>query len=432
MSIEQDEYRKRRSKVMEKIGQGTAIFRSAPVATMHNDVEYIYRQDSDFYYLSGFNEPDSIAVLAPHHSEHQYILFVQPKDPLKETWTGFLWGVDGAKEAFGADAVYPIEDFGKEIIQYLTKAERIYYHLGRDHSFNRQILDIWQTVLAGNARRGTGPIALEDTNHIVHPLRQQKTPAEIEMMRLAIGITVEAHNVAREIATPGKYEYEVQAAIENIFRSSGAMGPAYPSIVAAGDNACTLHYIDNNQQLLSGDLILIDAGCCYGYYNGDLTRTFPVNGKFTPEQQAIYDIVLEAQLKAIDEVRPGVAYNQVHNKAVEVIVEGLVELGLLVGSKEELIDKQAYKPFYMHNTGHWLGLDVHDVGKYKSTEDNWQSLQPNNILTVEPGIYISPKIVPSEGQLEVAERWRGIGIRIEDDVLVTDSGCEVLSAALEK
>ncbi len=432
MSIEQDEYRKRRSKVMEKIGQGTAIFRSAPVATMHNDVEYIYRQDSDFYYLSGFNEPDSIAVLAPHHSEHQYILFVQPKDPLKETWTGFLWGVDGAKEAFGADAVYPIEDFGKEIIQYLTKAERIYYHLGRDHSFNRQILDIWQTVLAGNARRGTGPIALEDTNHIVHPLRQQKTPAEIEMMRLAIGITVEAHNVAREIATPGKYEYEVQAAIENIFRSSGAMGPAYPSIVAAGDNACTLHYIDNNQQLLSGDLILIDAGCCYGYYNGDLTRTFPVNGKFTPEQQAIYDIVLEAQLKAIDEVRPGVAYNQVHNKAVEVIVEGLVELGLLVGSKEELIDKQAYKPFYMHNTGHWLGLDVHDVGKYKSTEDNWQSLQPNNILTVEPGIYISPKIVLSEGQLEVAERWRGIGIRIEDDVLVTDSGCEVLSAALEK
>ena len=432
MSIEQDEYRKRRSKVMEKIGQGTAIFRSAPVATMHNDVEYIYRQDSDFYYLSGFNEPDSIAVLAPHHSEHQYILFVQPKDPLKETWTGFLWGVDGAKEAFGADAVYPIEDFGKEIIRYLTKAERIYYHLGRDHSFNRQILDIWQTVLAGNARRGTGPIALEDTNHIVHPLRQQKTPAEIEMMRLAIGITVEAHNVAREIATPGKYEYEVQAAIENIFRSRGAMGPAYPSIVAAGDNACTLHYIDNNQQLLSGDLILIDAGCCYGYYNGDLTRTFPVNGKFTPEQQAIYDIVLEAQLKAIDEVRPGVAYNQVHNKAVEVIVEGLVELGLLVGSKEELIDKQAYKPFYMHNTGHWLGLDVHDVGKYKSTEDNWQSLQPNNILTVEPGIYISPKIVLSEGQLEVAERWRGIGIRIEDDVLVTDSGCEVLSAALEK
>jgi len=432
MSIEQDEYRQRRSKVMEKIGQGTAIFRSAPVATMHNDVEYIYRQDSDFYYLSGFNEPDSIAVLAPHHSEHQYILFVQPKDPLKETWTGFLWGVDGAKEAFGADAVYPIEDFGKEIIQYLTKAERIYYHLGRDHCFNRQILDIWQTVLAGNARRGTGPIALEDTNHIVHPLRQQKTPAEIAMMRRAIGITVEAHNVAREIATPGKYEYEVQAAIENVFRSRGAMGPAYPSIVAAGNNACTLHYIDNNQQLLSGDLILIDAGCCYGYYNGDLTRTFPVNGKFTPEQQAIYDIVLEAQLKAIDEVRPGVAYNQVHNKAVEVIVEGLVELGLLVGSKEEIIDKQAYKPFYMHNTGHWLGLDVHDVGKYKSTEDNWQSLQPNNILTVEPGIYISPKIVPCEGQLEVAERWRGIGIRIEDDVLVTDFGCEVLSAALEK
>ncbi len=432
MGIEQSEYRHRRSKLMEKIGQGTAIFRSAPIATMHNDVEYIYRQDSDFYYLTGFNEPDSIAVLAPHHSEHQYILFVQPKDPLKETWTGFFWGIEGAQESFGADAVYSIADFSKEIVQYLTKSERIYYHLGRDHSFNNQILSIWQSVLGGNARRGFGPVALEDTNHLLHPLRQQKTVAEIEMMRHAIGISVEAHKAAKDIAAPGRYEYEVQAAIENIFRSRGGMGPAYPSIVASGDNACTLHYIANDRQMLSGDLLLIDAGCCYGYYNGDLTRTFPVNGIMTPEQQAIYDIVLEAQLKAIEQVKPGVPYNQVHHKAVEVIVEGLVELGLLVGNREELIAKEAYKPFYMHNTGHWLGLDVHDVGSYKYSEDHWQSLQPNNIITVEPGIYISPKIVPVEGQGEVDQRWHGIGIRIEDDVLVNSFGCEVLSQSLEK
>jgi len=417
---------------MEKIGQGTAIFRSAPHATMHNDVEYTYRQDSDFYYLTGFNESNAVAVLAPHHPEHQYILFVQPKDPLKETWTGYIWGVEATQEAFAADKVYPITDFQQEVQQYLVKADRIYYHLGRDQTFNTEVLKIWQSLLASYAKRGTGPIALEDTNHLLQPLRQVKSPAEIAMMRRAIEITVEAHNVARNATQVGKYEYEIQAAIEHIFRLRGGDGPAYPSIVASGQNACILHYVENNRQMVEGDLLLIDAGCSYGYYNGDITRTFPVSGRFTPEQQAIYDLVLDAQLQAINEVKPGVPYNQFHNKAVEVLVAGLLELGLLVGSSEEIIEKELYKPFYMHKTGHWLGLDVHDAGIYKYGENSWQSLQPGNIVTVEPGIYISPNIQPAEGQPEIPPQWWGIGVRIEDDLLVTSSGAEVLSASLDK
>jgi len=432
MIIEQSEYRQRRSKVFEKIGNGVAIFRSAPTAVMHNDVDYIYRQDSDFYYLTGYNEPDSIAVLVPYHPDHKYILFVQPKDPLKETWTGFLWGLEGAQEYFGADKVYPIADFAKEIIQYLSQAERIFYHLGRDSAFNLQIISIWQSVLAGNSRRGNGPIALEDTNHIVHPLRQVKSEAELALIRRAISISIEAHKVARESAQVGKYEYEVQADLDRYFRLRGGQGPAYPSIVASGKNSCTLHYVENNAQLSDGDLLLIDAGCSYGYYNGDLTRTFAVNGTFSPEQQAIYDIVLEAQLKAIELVKPGIPYNEVHNQAVEIIVEGLLELGLLIGNKEEIITQGHYKPFYMHNTGHWLGLDVHDAGSYKSNENTWQSLQSGNILTIEPGIYISPNITPAQGQPEIPESWKGIGIRIEDDILINSTGAEVLSADLPK
>ena len=432
MNIEQSEYSQRRLKLMQKIGQGTAIFRSAPMATMHNDVEYVYRQDSDFYYLTGFNEADAIAVLAPHHPEHQYILFVQPKDPLKETWTGYLWGVEAAKEAFGADIVYPIADFGKEVLQYLNQAERIYYHLGRDEQFNTQVTSIWRSLLATYSKRGTGPIALEDTNHLMQPLRQVKSSTEIAMMRQAIDISVEAHKAARSAVVPGRYEYEIQAEIEHIFRLRGGMGAAYPSIVASGQNACILHYIENNRQMQAGDLLLIDAGCAYGYYNGDITRTFPVNGTFTPEQQAIYDIVLGAQLLAIEQVKPGIPYNQFHTKAVEVLVAGLLSLGLLVGSSEEIIEKEYYKPFYMHKTGHWLGLDVHDAGIYKVGADSWYALNPGNIVTVEPGIYISPNIQLAEGQPEVPAIWRGIGIRIEDDLLVTEDGHEVLSGNLPK
>jgi Xaa-Pro aminopeptidase len=432
MGIDRREFQHRRQQVMEKIGNGTAIFRSAPMAVMHNDVEYTYRQDSDFFYLTGFNEPEAVAVLAPHHPEHQFILFVQPKDPEKETWTGYLHGVEGAKEIFAADEAYSIEELDEKLPQYLEKAERIYYHLGRDKTFNTNVLKHWQKLIATFPRRGTGPTALEDTNFILHPLRLLKTAAELDNIRQATAISAQAHNRAREFTKVGHYEYQIQAEIEHTFRLEGGMGPAYPSIVASGANACILHYINNDRQVQENELLLIDAGCAYNYYNGDITRTFPVNGKFTPEQKIIYEIVLEAQLKAIEVVKTGNPYNLFHDTAVRTIVEGLVDLGLLVGDIDEIIKEEKYKPFYMHRTGHWLGLDVHDAGGYKVNEETWQTLQPGHVLTVEPGIYISPDIKPAEGQPEVPEKWRGIGIRIEDDVLVTATGNEVLTATVPK
>lgn len=428
----QTEYQKRREELMAKIGNGTAIFRSAPVAVMHNDVEYTYRQDSDFYYLTGFNEADAVAVLAPHHTEHRFILFVQPKDKEREVWTGYRVGVDAAKEKYGADEAYPITEWNEKLPQYLEKADRIYYHLGRDRNFNETVLSHWQKLMATYPKRGTGPIAIEDTNPILHAMRLVKSSAELELMRKAIAISVEAHNHAREFTKPGRYEYEIQAEIEHIFRLRGGMGPAYPSIVASGANACILHYIENNRQVQENDLLLIDAGCCYEYYNGDITRTFPVTGEFTPEQKTIYDLVLTAQLAAIDQVKPGNTWNLGHDTAVQILTEGLVELGLLKGDIEELIKEEKYKAFYMHKTGHWLGLDVHDAGVYKHGEDVWQTLQPGQILTVEPGIYIAPDYQPAEGQPEIDDKWRGIGIRIEDDVLVTESGNEILTAGVPK
>lgn len=432
MGIEPAEYRQRREQLMGKIGKGTAIFRSAPTVIMHHDVEHIYRQDSDFFYLTGFNEPEAVAVLAPHHPEHRFILFVQPKDPEKETWTGYRWGVEGAKERFEADEAYPITELDEKLPQYLEKADRIYYHLGRDRAFNEQIFSHWQRLMATYPKRGTGPVAIEDSNFILHPLRQVKSPSELEMIRRAAAISAAAHNRARKFVKAGHFEYQVQAEIEHTFRLEGGIGPAYPSIVATGTNACILHYIENKSQIKEQDLLLIDAGCSYGYYNGDITRTFPVSGKFTAEQRAIYEIVLAAQLKAIAEVQPGKTYNQFHDAAVRTIVEGLLDLGLLVGDIEEIIKEEKYKPFYMHRTGHWLGLDVHDAGFYKSGEETWETLQPGQVLTVEPGIYISPEIKPAEGQPEVPERWRGLGIRLEDDVLVTNTGQEILTAAVPK
>ncbi|MDB9511952.1 aminopeptidase P N-terminal domain-containing protein [Kamptonema animale CS-326] len=425
------EYRQRREQLMAKIGSGTAVFRSAPMAVMHNDVEYAYRQDSDFLYLTGFNEASAVAVFAPHHEEHKFVLFVQPKDPEKETWHGYRAGVEGAKEIYGADEAYPINELDEKLPQYLEKAERIYYHLGRDRVFNETLLKHWQRLMATYPKRGTGPTAIEDSNIILHPMRLVKSETELALMRKAADISVEAHNHAMQFAKPGRYEYEIQAEIEHIFRLRGGNGPAYPSIVASGRNSCILHYIENNRQLQEGDLLLIDAGCAYDYYNADITRTFPVGGKFTPEQKTIYELVLEAQLQAIAEVKPGNPYSKVHETAVRVLVQGLMDLGLLCGDIEEIIKEEKYKPFYMHRTGHWLGLDVHDVGVYQYGE-NPQLLQPGQVLTVEPGIYISPEIKPVEGQPEVDRKWRGIGIRIEDDVLVTLDGHQVLTAAVPK
>ncbi|WP_448598618.1 Xaa-Pro aminopeptidase [Thermoleptolyngbya sp.] len=427
----QTEFAQRRQQLMDKIGKGTAIFRSAPQAVMHNDVEYNFRQDSDFFYLTGFDEPEAVAVLAPHHEEHRFVLFVRPKDPEKETWSGYRVGVEAAKERFGADAVYPIDELDEKLTQYVEKADRIYYRLGRDRPFNDKILGLWQRLMRGYPRRGTGPTAIEDPAPTLHSLRQIKSPAELERMRKAADIAVAAHNRAMAYAKPGVYEYQVQAEIEHTFRLSGALGPAYPSIVASGANACILHYTENTRQIQEHDLLLIDAGCAYEYYNSDITRTFPVSGKFTEEQRILYDIVLRAQLAAIAQISPGNPYSQIHETAVRVIVEGLMDLGLLQGDIEEIIKEEKYKPFYMHKTGHWLGLDVHDVGVY-AHGDTAHNLEPGQVTTVEPGIYIRPDIKPAEGQPEVPERWRGIGIRIEDDVLVTPTGYDVLTAGVPK
>jgi Xaa-Pro aminopeptidase len=428
----QAEYRQRREQLMAKISTGTAVFRSAPQAVMHHDVEYTFRQDSDFFYLTGFNEPEAVAVLAPHHPEHRFILFVQPKEREKEVWTGYRVGVEAAKERYGADEAYPITELEEKLPQYLEKADRIYYHLGRDRTFNHLLLEQWQRLMAGYPKRGTGPIAIEDPGPILHAMRLLKSPAELKLMRQAIAISVEAHNHVREFAQPGRYEYEVQAELEHIFRLRGGMGPAYPSIVASGHNACVLHYIENNRQMQDDELLLIDAGCAYEYYNADITRTFPVGGKFTPQQKALYEIVLEAQQQAIAQVQPGNPYNLFHDTAVRVLTEGLVDLGILIGNIDELIQEEKYKPYYMHRTGHWLGLDVHDAGGYKHGEETWQTLQPGQVVTVEPGLYIGLDVEPAEGQPPVDDQWRGIGIRIEDDVLVTATGHEVLTAGVPK
>lgn len=425
------EFAQRREQLMSRIGKGVAVFRSAPMAVMHNDVEYNFRQDSDFFYLTGFDEPQAVAVLAPHHEEHKFVLFVQPKDPDKETWTGYRVGVEAAKERFGADAVFSIEELDEKLPEYVSGADRIYYRLGRDRPFNDTILRLWQRLMATYPKRGTGPIALEDPGPTLHGMRLLKSEAELDFMRRAAQIAEEAHNRAIAYAKPGVFEYQVQAEIEHTFRLNGASGPAYPSIVASGANACILHYTENTRQMQDKELLLIDAGCAFGYYNSDITRTFPVGGRFTEEQRILYGIVLEAQKQAIAQVHPGNPYSQIHDTAVSVIVDGLLDLGLLQGDKEEIIKEEKYKPFYMHRTGHWLGLDVHDVGIYQHGETP-HTLEPGQVTTVEPGIYIKPDIKPAEGQPDVPERWLGIGIRIEDDVLVTPQGYDVLTAGVPK
>ena len=425
-------YAQRRAQLMTAIGSGTAIFASAPMAVMHNDVEYPFRQDSNFYYLTGFNEPHAIAVLAPHHEEHHFILFVQPKDRERETWSGYRTGVEQAKQCYGADVVYPIQELDEQLPQYLEKADRLYYHFGLDQSLNDTVLRHWRLLLATYYKRGTGPVAIEDARLLLQTLRRVKTPDELELIRRAIDISAKAHDCARTMAEPGRYEYEIQAEMEHIFRMEGAMGPAYPSIVASGSNACILHYIENSRQLQPGDLLLIDAGCAYGYYNADITRTFPVDGRFTEEQRLLYELVLTAQQQAIEAVRPGVPFNQFHDTATRVITAGLVELGLLQGEVDALIEAKQHRAFFMHGTGHFLGLDVHDTGILRNPDKTWKPFEVGNVVTVEPGIYIAPDYEPAEGQPPVAERWRGIGIRIEDDLLVTASGNEVLTAAVPK
>jgi Xaa-Pro aminopeptidase len=412
-----DVYQRRRQRFLKALGDGVAVLASAPPQVHHSDVEFPFRQDSDFYYLTGFDEPGAIAVFAPHHPEHQFV---------QETWHGIRAGVEGATERFGADVAYAIEEVDQHLPDYLKESSRIYTKLGRDEAFNQRMLQWLNHFQRNRVRTGSGPVGMDDPGMLIHALRLYKDPEELALIERAIAISAEAHQQARALAKPGVYEYEIQALMEYIFRKNGAQGPAYPSIVAAGDNACILHYIENKKKLEAGELLLIDAGCSYGYYNADITRTFPVSGRFSPEQKAVYEVVLDAQKAAIQEVQVGNPYENAHLKAVRVLTEGLVDLGLLSGSIDQLIEENKYREFYMHRTGHWLGLDVHDVGAYKISEQEWHKLAPGNVLTVEPGLYIAPDCET------VPEAFRGIGIRIEDDVLVTKKGPKVLTHAVPK
>jgi len=426
-------FAERRHRFLDALGGAAAVIPAAPLAVHHADCEWPFRQNSDFWYLTGFDEPDAVALFLPHRPEgERFVLFVQPREASAEVWHGFRWGTEGAVERFGADMAHPIEDLAQRLGDYLKGAEGIAFRVGKHPKVEPLVIAAWAAQLDRAPRRGHAALGLVAPDPLLHELRLRKQPEELERLREATRISAEAHELARQVARPGLRERQVQAVIEQHFLEQGARGPAYGSIVAGGDNACVLHYTANTAPLHDGDLLLIDAGCSLAdYYNGDITRTFPVNGRFTPEQRALYELVLDAQEAAVASVRPAFTAEGVHETALRVLLAGLVELGLLLGDVDGLIEQGAYRHLYMHRTGHWLGLDVHDVGAYRLGEHH-VALEPGMVLTVEPGLYVSDRLPVPEGQPEIAERWKGIGIRIEDDVAVTDQGHENLTAAALK
>ncbi len=420
--MNQSTYRERRRRVLEAISPGVLVLPSAPVAIRNNDVEHEYRQDSDFYYLSGFDEQESVLVLSSER-EQPYHLFVRKRDPEREVWDGPRAGVDGAKAEFGADQAYEIGTLETELPK-LLETERVYYAFGRDPAFDRVFFAALANV---RARAKTGvryPVELIDPGKVLHKLRLLKSGEELTLMTKALDITREAHVAAMGAAEPGKYEYEVESVLNGVFRRRGSERPAYGSIVGSGPNATVLHYRKNDRLMQDGDLLLIDAGCEYGYYASDITRTFPVNGTFSEAQRRIYELVLEAQFASIRATRPGATMDDVHKASVEVLARGMVELGLIEGPVSDAIKDLRYRKYYMHKTSHYLGMDVHDVGPMFENGKP-RPLQAGTVITVEPGMYI-----PADA--DVPEQYRGIGVRIEDDVLVTDKGQRVLSAGIPK
>ena len=418
-------FRGRRKRFREAIAGGVAVLPSAPVSVRSNDVEYVYRQDSDFYYLTGFAEPESVAVFAPGHKDGEYVLFVRPRDKERETWTGRRAAVEGATAEYGADKAYTVEELDRVLPRYLEGYERVYYPLGPNEKMNARMIDLMRRYQALRPRVDAAPSALLDPRDIIHEMRLFKHPAELERMRRAAAISGQAHARAMREARAGMMEWAVEAAVDYTFRSQGAAGPAYPSIVASGPNATILHYVTNQRVLRQGELLMIDAGCEFDYYAADISRTFPVASRFSQLQRDLYQIVLEAQLKAIDSIKSDVRVDDVHETALRVLVEGMRAMKMLTGSADEIIASKSYQRFYMHRTSHWLGMDVHDVGRYRKGGES-RRLEPGMVLTVEPGLYIGADddTVPNE--------MRGIGIRIEDDILVTPGGHEVLTAAAPK
>ncbi len=426
MQISVREFQKRRRHLLDVMTPNSiAILPAAPIRPRNRDVEYPFRQNSDFYYLSGLSEPDAVIVLIPEREHGESILFCKEKDPDYERWNGQLTGQEDAINELLFDDAFPINDIDDILPGLLEGKSRVYYSMGLDEKFDRHVME-WINILRSKVRSGAHPpdefVALE---HTLHDMRLFKSSAEVKVMRQAGKISAKAHAEAMRVCKPGMFEYQLEAAIQHVFMQEGARSQAYPSIVGGGHNACILHYISNNEKLRSGDLVLIDAGCELDCYASDITRTFPVSGKFSAEQRALYEIVLASQEAAIAKVKAGLHWNHPHEAAVRVITEGLKELGLLQGELNELIETEAFKKFYMHRTGHWLGMDVHDVGDYKIGGE-WRVLEPGMVMTVEPGIYVAPELE------DIDPRWKGIGIRIEDDVLVTKQAPEVFTEALPK
>ena len=422
-----DVFARRRAELMRRIGpDAAALFVAAPQRTRSADSEYDYRPNSDLWYLTGFEEPGSALLLLPGHEKTQVVVFVRKRDREREIWDGFRLGVDDAAARLGADTAYSIDDLYEKLPALLEGRARLVYSLGLDHDVDRHVVTILNRV-RHLARRGRqAPRAILDPIDFLHEMRLVKTPEEIEAIRTACRVSAEGHVRAMRRTRPGLTEYELQAEIEYVFRKSGAKAPGYTSIVGSGKNACVLHYIENRDVLKDGDLVLVDAGAEVGYYTGDITRTWPVNGRFNGYQREIYDLVLRAQMDVIRLVRPGLEWNRLHEQAVRTLTEGLVDLGALEGPVEKAIEEKTFRKFFMHGTGHWLGIDVHDVGTYSRPGEQGRPLEPGMVFTVEPGLYFHGDEPASP------ERYRGIGVRIEDDLLVTEDGCEVLTRFVSK
>ncbi|WED42876.1 Xaa-Pro aminopeptidase [Legionella cardiaca] len=421
--ITKQEYQSRRQQLAAKLPQGAiAVIPAADEILRNGDAHYRFRQDSDFYYLTGFNEPEALLIILAGETGDSY-LFNRPHNPAQEQWTGKRLGQEKAQDVLGVSEAYAIEELDARLPEMLINKTIVYYSLGRHPVYENKILQALQHV-KGQIRRGVkAPEAVFDLEPLLSEMRLYKSDAEITLMRQAAAVSVAAHKRAMKFCHQAKNEYELEAELLHQFARGGCRSVAYDPIVGSGANTCILHYTENNQPLRDGDLILIDAGGEYQNYAADITRTFPVNGTFTQEQRAIYELVLKAQKAGIAAIKPGLAWNEVQTLMVRILTAGLCELGLLTGDVDTLIMQEAYKPFYMHNSGHWLGLDVHDAGRYKLNGE-WRLLEPGMVLTVEPGLYVTPNI---KG---VDKRWWNIGVRIEDDILVTQDGHENLTAAL--
>jgi Xaa-Pro aminopeptidase len=466
MAFDLAPFLERRRRFAEAVGESLAIIPGNREAVRNADTDYEFRQDSDFYFLTGFDEPDAVAVFNPSHAKERFVLFVRPRDREMEIWTGRRAGVEGAIATYGADAAYTIDELDARLREYAMDRPGLVYRLGNPH-YDARVIRLVSEMRSARVRGFVAPAAIADPGPILHEMRLRRLPEELARQRRACEISRDAHIEAMRFARPGQYEYEVQAALEFVFRKNGSPRNAYPSIVASGANACILHYNENRRRMEDGDLLLIDAGCEWGYHASDITRTFPVNGTFTAPQRRIYQIVLDAQLAAIEAARPGARYDAIHDAARRVLTEGLVAVGLLPLGVEQSLAMHHYREFYMHGTGHWLGMDVHDVGDYRQRR-HARLLEGGMVLTVEPGLYIDPEResatfhlreyseeemlerryrlgVAAARKLEDEEKaraekvvhpipreYRGIGVRIEDDVLITAAGHDVLTAGTPK